>query len=53
MDIPDTTLMEFVLEQGYPRFLGLTGSPQEADAARSAFRVYAARRGLESERSRK
>lgn len=41
-DTPD--VMRAFLEQRFPRFLGLTGSPEEAEAARNAFRVFATRR---------
>ncbi|WP_236792190.1 SCO family protein [Amycolatopsis sp. GM8] len=40
-DTPE--VMRAFLEENYPRFLGLTGSPEAAEAARSAFRVYAGR----------
>lgn len=40
-DTPE--VMRAFLEESYPRFLGLTGSPEAAEEARSAFRVYAGR----------
>lgn len=36
-------VMRAFLERTYPRFLGLTGPPEAAEAARAAFRVYAGR----------
>jgi protein SCO1 len=41
-DTPD--VMRAFLEQNYPHFLGLTGSVEETEVARSAFRVFAGRR---------
>jgi protein SCO1/2 len=40
-DTPE--VMRTFLEQHHPRFLGLTGSPEEAEAAREAFHVFARR----------
>jgi protein SCO1 len=40
-DTPE--VMREFLEGAHPRFTGLTGTPEAADAARSAFRVYAGR----------
>lgn len=37
-----TRLREFLSD--YPRFLGLTGTPQQATAAREAFKVFARRK---------
>lgn len=41
-DTPE--VMRTYLEAGYPRFTGLTGSPEQVDAAKRAFRVFAERR---------
>lgn len=41
-DTPE--VMREFLESNFPRFLGLTGTQQEAEVARSAFRVFAGRR---------
>jgi protein SCO1 len=41
-DTPD--VMRAFLEQNYPRFLGLTGSEEESEVAKSAFRVFAGHR---------
>ena len=41
-DTPD--VMRVFLERAYPKFLGLTGSAEEAEVAKSAFRVFAGRR---------
>jgi protein SCO1/2 len=38
-DSPD--VMRVFLEQNYPRFTGLTGSPQQIEKAKKAFRVFA------------
>ncbi|WP_290051914.1 SCO family protein [Amycolatopsis solani] len=40
-DTPD--VLRAFLERTYPRFLGLTGSPEAAEAARAAFRIFAGR----------
>ena len=40
-DRPD--VMRSFLSHDYPRFVGLTGSPAEIEAARAAFRVFATR----------
>ncbi len=36
-------VMRAFLEHGYPRFIGLTGSREQIDAAKRAFRVFARR----------
>lgn len=41
-DTPD--VMRMFLERAYPKFLGLTGSTEEAEVAKSGFRVFAGRR---------
>lgn len=37
-------VMRAFLEDSYPRFTGLTGSSEEIDAAKNAFRVFAAKK---------
>jgi protein SCO1 len=37
-------VMREFLEASYPRFTGLTGTPEQVDAAKRAFRVFARRR---------
>lgn len=41
-------VMRSFLRPRFPRFRGLTGTPQQVDAARAAFRVFAQRRATES-----
>jgi protein SCO1 len=41
-DTPD--VMRIFLGASYPRFTGLTGTPEQVDAAKHAFRVFARRR---------
>ena len=41
-DTPD--VMKAFLEGNYPRFTGLTGRPDQVEAAKQAFRVFARRR---------
>jgi len=36
--------MKQYVEDGYPRFTGLTGSPEQVEAAKDAFKVFAARK---------
>jgi protein SCO1/2 len=36
-------VMKAYLETQYPRFTGLTGTPEQVDAAKSTFRVFAQR----------
>jgi protein SCO1/2 len=36
--------MRAFLESSYPRFLGLTGTPEQIDAAKRTFHVFARRR---------
>ncbi|MDH6523070.1 protein SCO1/2 [Streptomyces sp. SAI-135] len=40
-DTPD--VMRAFLQEKYPAFLGLTGTPEECESARVAFKVFAAR----------
>lgn len=41
--------MKAYLEVRFPRFTGLTGSEEEIKAAKSAFRVFAERKGLDDD----
>ncbi|WP_433801588.1 SCO family protein [Actinomycetospora sp. CA-084318] len=41
-DTPD--VMKAFLTTAYPRFTGLTGTPEQVEAAKAAFRVFARRR---------
>ncbi|GAA4847406.1 SCO family protein [Actinomycetospora corticicola] len=41
-DTPD--VMKAFLTTSYPRFTGLTGTPEQVEAAKAAFRVFARRR---------
>ncbi len=41
-DRPD--VMKQYLEDRYPRFTGLTGSPEQVEAAKGAFRIFAQRK---------